>query len=104
MSQKNEIESAIETLKRATASCATGDRHIVVLPHGWIFAGRMSLDAETNTYTVADCVNVRSWTGGGFGGLTKSASNANLDACDPIRFHSRALVFAVPIGEEWGNE
>ena len=102
----SEIKKAIEVLEKATANCAVGDRHIVVLDRGWIFAGRMSLDKETNVYTVTDCVNIRYFKKVGFGGLSQGAKNAEatLDKCVPIKFHARAMIFCVPISENWENE
>ena len=98
---KDEVRNAIKVIEQATANCAEGDRHLVVLDRGWIFAGDMSL--KDNVYTVVNCKNVRKWGKGGFGALTKSASlaGATLDECEPIRFKSSALIFAVPIAEDW---
>lgn len=100
---KKEIKNAIEVLQKATANCAQGDRHIVVLDRGWIFAGDMSLDKETNVYTLSNCVNIRKWETGGFGGLTLSAkvSKATLNECSLIRFHASAMIFCVPIDGDW---
>ena len=102
---QDEVRKAIETITAATASCAAGDRHIAVLDRGWIFAGDMSFDPDTKTYTMTSCVNVRKWQLGGFGALSKGASNANatLDECAPIRFHTSALILAVPIGSDWNE-
>ena len=101
-----EIKEAIELLTAATSNCAQGDRHIVVLDRGWIFAGKMSLEKETNIYTVTDCVNIRSFKKVGFGGLSQGAKTAEavLDKCVPITFHARAMIFCVPISEGWDNE
>ena len=100
---KNEIKEAIKTLEAATASCAAGDRHIAVLDRGWMFAGDMALDEETGVYTMTNCVNVRKWTEGGFGGLSRSATGAKavLDKCTSIRFHRSALILAAPIVSDW---
>lgn len=102
----DEIKKAIDVLTAATANCAAGDRHIVVLDRGWVFAGRMSLDKETNIYTVTDCLNIRYWKKVGFGGLSQGAkkAEATLDDCVPIKFHARAMIFCVPIPEGWENE
>ena len=99
----NEVKKAIETLTRATANCAKGDRHLVVLDRGWIFAGDMTQDKDTGVYTVVNCVNVRKWSQGGFGALSRSAkeAGATLDTCAPIRFRQDALIFAVPIAGDW---
>jgi len=101
---ESEVKQALETLERATANCTKGDRHIVVLDRGWIFAGNMTQD-EHGVYTLTNCVNVRKWSQGGFGALAISASKAGatLDDCAPIRFRADAMIFAVPIPENWNG-
>lgn len=102
----NDVKKAIETLQAATANCAVGDRHIAVLDRGWIFVGNMSLNKETNVYTLTDCQNVRKWERAGFGGLSKGAKSAGatMDPSSPMKFHASALIFCVPITGEWENE
>jgi hypothetical protein len=97
-----DVKEAIETLTRATADCSKGDKHIVVLDRGWIFAGDLSQD-DAGIYTLTNAVNIRKWSQGGFGALSKSAkeAGATLDGCAPIRFHRSALIFAVPISGGW---
>lgn len=99
----NKIEEAISVLKKATASCAEGTEAIVVLDRGWIFAGSLSYCPDTDVYTLIDCVNVRKWSQGGFGLLSKSAKDAGatLDKCEPIKFKSSALIFSTPIESGW---
>ncbi len=99
---KMDVKKAIETLTKATATCAAGDRHIVVLDRGWIFAGDLSKD-EHNVYTLSNAVNVQRWEKGGFGALSKSATKAGatLSECEPLRFAASAMIFVVPISEDW---
>ena len=101
----HKIKEALKVLQKATANFADGDRHIVVLDRGWIFVGNILQD-ENGVYTVVNCKNIRKWSSGGFGGLSKSAklSGAVLDDCDPIRFNARTMVFCVPIGDDWDEE
>jgi len=96
------VKEAIETLQKATANCAVGDRHIVVLDRGWIFAGNLSKD-ERGVYTLTDAVNIRKWKQGGFGALSRSAgeAGATLDPSADIRFTE--MIFAVPITESWSD-
>ncbi len=98
----NEVKKAIETLQRVTANCTAGDRHLVVLDRGWIFAGNLSMD-EHGVYTITNCKNVRKWASGGWGGLSLSAkdSGAVLDDCAPVKFEASARLFVTPIGEGW---
>ena len=98
---KEEVRNAIDVLTAATANCVEGDRHLVVLDKGFIFAGNLS--KKDDVYTLTNCFNVRKWSTGGFGGLSKSAneSGATLDPSAPIRFEPRAMVFCVPISGDW---
>ena len=99
----HEVKEAIKVLEAATANCAQGDRHIAVLDRGWIFAGDMSLDTDTGVYTMTNCVNIRKWTKGGFGALSRSVvdSGAISDKCATIKFHARSMILCVPIGGDW---
>jgi hypothetical protein len=82
-----EMKEALDVIQRRAANCAVGDRHIVVLDRGWIFAGNLSQDKDTKVYTLTDAVNIRKWTQGGFGLLSKS--------------NPSAMIFAVPIAGGW---
>jgi hypothetical protein len=99
-----EIRNALKTVEEALESAPEGDRHIVVLDRGWIFVG--DLREEDGKIILSNCVNVRKWTQGGFGGLTKDprGSGAVLDQCEPISFHKSAVIFMVPVVEDWPNE
>ena len=101
----DKIKEAIDVLKKATANCVEGTDAIVVLDRGWIFHGSLSYDPDTDVYTLVDCVNVRKWSSGGFGALSKGAKNAGatLDCCDDIKFKSSALIFSVPTNGGWRN-
>jgi len=100
-----DVKQAIKTLEQATANCAKGDRHLVVLDRGWIFAGDMSYDEDTRVYTLSNCKNVRKWSKGGFGALSQGAkkAGATLDDSEPIKFKSSAMIFAVPIRGGWDD-
>ena len=69
---RDDVKKAIEVIEKATANCAKGDRHLIVLDRGWIFAGDMSL--KDDVYTVTNCQNIRKWGKGGFGALSRSAA------------------------------
>jgi hypothetical protein len=94
-------DKIVEKVRELVCEEPCGDRAIVVADRGWIFAGRIADDGQTLTLT--DCVNVRSWKSGGFGGLTQSAkaSGAVLDKCATVRLPKSAVIFAVPIGGDW---
>jgi len=74
--------------------------HICVLDRGFIFAGNLTVD-KSGLHTLTDCVNVRRWEKGGFGGMTKSpkACKAVLDPSEDISF--RHPIMVVPVSEGW---
>jgi hypothetical protein len=82
-----------------------GDKRIVVLDRGWIFAGNLSKD-DGDIFTLTDAVNIRKWEKGGFGAVSLGAKSAGctLDKCASLRFHSNAMIFNCPISEGWKNE
>jgi len=94
-------KEALEVLRREVEDKVVGDRHIVVLDRGWIFVGNLSED--DGIYTLRHAFNSRKWERGGFGGLTKSAtdSGAVMDECAPIGFRGDAMVLWVAIPESW---
>ena len=96
-----DVKEAIKTIQSATANCRTGDRHIVVLDRGWIFVGNLS--CKDDVYTLSNCKNIRKWSTGGFGALSRSAkeSGATMDDAAPLRFDKRAMIFVVPVGADW---
>jgi len=102
-----ELEKAIEVVTEAAKQCeaAKGTRHLVVLDRGFIFAGNLAYNDKDDWYTLTSVVNVRKWKKNGFGGLVKSAKDAEatLDPCGTIKFKNSALIFVAPISKDWAN-
>lgn len=101
---KKEIKAAIDTLKAMAANCKEGDRHICVLDRGWIFCGNLTR-TEDGINTLTNVVNVRKWARGGFGlaSTDPKAAGVEVDDCATIRFRDSALMFAVPVSENWNE-
>lgn len=101
---KNKVQEAIATLTSLAATCKEGDRHIVVLDRGWIFCGNLTR-TEDGVNTLTNVVNIRKWVRNGFGGLTTDPKAAGMecDECAAIRFRDSALMFAVPVPENWNE-
>ena len=83
---------------------AIGDLSIVVLPRGWIFVGALTHN-DDGTYELTRCENVRRWSSGGFGGLTRGASSsgATLDKCESLSFDEQALILRGRLPRGWHN-
>jgi hypothetical protein len=100
---EEKVKEAMQTIQEHLCTGKAKGRHLVVLDRGWIFAGNLTMLDDGEGYMLTDCVNIRRWETGGFGGLTKSreTTSAYLDPCRNIKFRSSAMVFCVPIPEEW---
>ena len=98
----NKVKEALETIQDHLCHSETKGKHIVVLDRGWIFVGNLT-KLEDDGYMLTECQNIRKWSTGGFGGLTKSkvASGATCDDCKPIKFHSQSVVFYSPVSGDW---
>ena len=99
----DKIDNAISVLESLKADAApTGNRHIIVLDRGWIFVGDVT--EKDGGYLATNCVNVRKWSSGGFGGLSlsPSGSGAVLDKCAPIKF--KDCIFMIPVAEDWDDK
>jgi len=95
------VDEAIRVIKENLCRGEANGRHIVVLHRGWIFVG--DLTKLDNGYMLTNCANIRKWSSGGFGGLTKSKvdSGAVVDPCCPIKFHDEAMIMCVPVSGDW---
>lgn len=97
-----EVDEAIEIIKQNLCTGEAKGRCIVVLISGWVFVGNLT-KVDDDSYLLTDAKNIRRWEKVGFGGLTKSPSNANamLDDSQPIKFPKHALIFYSPVSEGW---
>lgn len=98
--KKCNLEEALQVIQDTINERPQGDRYIVVLDRGWIFAGNVE-PCDDGTYLITNAYNVRKWETGGYGALSISASGANakLDKCAPIKF--KEAIFMTPISEDW---
>jgi len=81
---------------------AAGNLSIVVLHRGWVFIGVLDCD-DDGIYHLTNCENVRKWSSGGFGGLTRggTTSGAVLDRCESISFDAAAMILCGRLPEGW---
>ena len=80
-----------------------GNRAVVVVDRGWIFAGDVEETAGRIRLTRA--VWVFSWSGVGFDGVLRNPkdSKVNIRKLDaPVDLPAEAEIFRVPVGESWG--
>lgn len=100
----NKEKLAEKILEAISQEVPTGQRHLVVLDRGWIFAGDVS--NENEVLVIRNALNVRKWQQGGFGALSLGAKRAGaiLDKSEDIYVSQSAVLFMVPIPDSWENE
>jgi hypothetical protein len=84
-------------------SLPTGNRAVVVVDRGWIFAGDVSEDGDHLVLTRV--VWVRNWSQIGFDGVIANPDSAQLTKRkmdNPVRIPTGSEIFRVPVGENWG--
>ena len=89
----------VEYVRKGSVEAPAGDRVLLYLDNGFIFAGRFDGDV------FRDAVNVRRWSNGGIGGLSRGAktADATLDRHRDLVPRMDRVLFTVPIQEGWEN-
>ncbi len=83
-----------------------GNRAVVVIDRGWIFAGNVTTCELTGELTISNAVHVFRWESIGFTGVLKNpqSDKVTLMKCDyPVKVPSGSVIFTVPVTEDWGN-
>ena len=83
----------------------TGNRNVVVIDRGWIFAGDTSFDDTTQEYTLANAVWVFKWESVGFDGVIANpgSNKVTLRKMDkPVTVPKGSVIFKVPVDANWG--
>lgn len=79
----------------------TGNRAVVVVDRGWIFAGDVTED--NGRIRLSRAVWVFRWTGGGFAAVISDPSrDVDLRPIADVDLPSDAEIFRVPVGQDWG--
>ena len=79
-----------------------GNRAVVVVDRGWIFAGDVT--RENGRIRLARAVHVLSWAQNGFAGLCADPkkAGAKLNPCADVDMPADAELFCVPVNDKWG--
>jgi hypothetical protein len=93
----------------ATGSDMMTGKHLIVADKGFIFVGNTAWKEHPILGAflhVTECVNVRKWETGGFGGITAGAKSADatLDACRPQCIPKHAVVSLIQLADSWEND
>ena len=81
----------------------TGNRHVVVVDRGWIFAGDMVRD--NGTITLTNALHLEFWPEGGFSGVIANPKMKGVllkKMIVPVVIPEGAEIFSCPVDSKWG--
>lgn len=94
----NTIEINGETYIKASAQ-PTGNRAVIVVDRGWIFAGDVT--RENGRIRLSNALHVFKWDDIGFAKMIETA-NADLRPINDVDIPEGAEIFCVPVPQNWG--
>jgi len=77
-----------------------GNRAVIVVDRGWIFAGDVT--REDGRIRLSRAVWVFRWESCGFAKVIEDPSNADIRPIDDIDMPAGAEIFCVPVSDDWG--
>jgi hypothetical protein len=83
----------------------SGNRNVVVVDRGWIFAGDTFFTEATQEFVLSNAVWVFKWESIGFDGVIKDpkSSKATIRKMDnPVVIPKGSVIFKVPVDCQWG--
>jgi len=78
----------------------TGNRAIIVVDRGWIFAG--DVIRENGRIKLSRALHVFKWIDVGFAGIIENTKKADLRKIADVDIPEDAEIFCVPVRESWG--
>jgi hypothetical protein len=85
---------------------AAGNRAVVVVNSGWIFAGDTEqIDTLVGkSIRITNALHIFKWTEIGFAGVIASPKDKRVDLrpCDPVEVPLASVIFIVPVEDGWG--
>jgi hypothetical protein len=92
----------IDGVEYAPINKASGNRAVVVVDRGWIFAGDVT--RENGRIRLARALHVFKWESVGFAGMIDSPKKAKADLrpVADVDIPEGAEIFCVPVAAEWG--
>lgn len=95
----NEIEiNGVKYIKADTKPA--GNRAIVVVDRGWIFAGDVT--RKDGFIYLSRALHVFKWESVGFAGIVERTDKADLRPIADVQIPEGAEIFCVPVHESWG--
>lgn len=78
----------------------SGNRRVVVVDRGWIFAGDMT--RENGRIKLTRALHVFKWESVGFAGMIENTKKADLRKIADVDIPEDAEIFCVPVHDSWG--
>jgi len=77
-----------------------GNRAIIVVDRGWIFAGDVT--RENGRIKLSRALHVFKWESVGFAGMIENTKKADLRKITDVDIPEDAEIFCVPVDSNWG--
>ena len=77
-----------------------GDRAVIVVDRGWIFAG--DITRENGRIKISRAVWVFRWESCGFSKVIEDPTNADIRPVSDVDMPEGAEIFCVPVHDSWG--
>ena len=77
-----------------------GNRAIIVVDRGWIFAGDVA--RENGRIKLSRALHVFKWESVGFAGIIENTKKADLRPIADVDIPEESEIFCVPVSENWG--
>ena len=103
-----EINGIIYVPQSTANTLPSGNRNIVVVDRGWIFAGDVEFVAfndATQELVLNNAVWLFKWESIGFDGVIKNPKSSQVTICkmdNPVVIPQQSVVFKVPVSSRWG--
>lgn len=99
MSKPNTIKIDDDVYVRA-GTVPAGNRAVVVVDRGWIFAGDVT--RENGRIRLTRALHVFKWESVGFAGMLENTKKADLRPIADVDIPQESEIFCVPVHEKWG--
>lgn len=94
------IDDVTYVREDAAQSKPNGNRAIIVVDRGWIFAGDVT--RENGRIKLSRALHVFKWESVGFAGMIENTKKADLRKIADVDIPEDAEIFCVPVSESWG--
>ena len=81
-------------------SASNGNRAVVVVDRGWIFAG--DVERKDGRIYLTRAVWVFKWESVGFAHIIGNPEKADIRPIDDVEFPDVSEIFSIPVEESWG--